>query len=89
MLTDHESEQLTRRLRRIKGQIEGIEKMVQDKRYCVDTMQQIAAARAALYQVGMLLLESHSRSCVVDAVQSGHEEQAMTELMGVFKALHK
>lgn len=89
MLTDMESEQLTRRLRRIKGQIEGIEKMVQDKRYCVDTMQQIAAARAALYQVGMLLLESHSRSCVVDAVQSGREAEAMTELMGVFKALHK
>ncbi|WP_295183471.1 metal-sensitive transcriptional regulator [Veillonella sp.] len=49
MLTDMETEKLTRRLRRIKGQVEGIEKMIDDHRYCVEVLQQIGAVRAALY----------------------------------------
>ena len=69
MLTDMEMEKLSRRLRRIKGQVEGIEKMIDDHRYCVEVLQQIGAVRAALYQVGLLMLESHSRSCVVDAIK--------------------
>ena len=89
MLTDMETEKLTRRLRRIKGQVEGIEKMIDDHRYCVEVLQQIGAVRAALYQVGLLMLESHSRSCVVDAIKSGMEDDAITELMGVYKSLHK
>ena len=89
MVNDKEVELLTKRLRRIRGQVEVIEKMIQDKRYCVDTLQQIAATRAALYQVGLLLLESHSRSCVVNAIQEGKEDESISELMSVFKALHK
>ncbi|MBS4913950.1 MAG: metal-sensing transcriptional repressor [Veillonella sp.] len=89
MLNDVEVEKLSRRLRRVKGQIEGIEKMIEDHRYCIEVLQQIGAARAALYQVGMLMLESHSRSCVVDAIKSGNEDDAITELMGVYKSLHK
>lgn len=89
MLTDMETEKLTRRLRRIKGQVEGIEKMIDDHRYCVEVLQQIGAVRAALYQVGLLMLESHSRSCVVDAIKSGKKDDAITELMGVYKSLHK
>lgn len=89
MLNDVEVEKLSRRLRRVKGQIEGIEKMIEDHRYCIEVLQQIGAARAALYQVGMLMLESHSRSCVVDAIKSGKEDDAITELMGVYKSLHK
>lgn len=89
MMTDDEVTKLSRRLRLIQGQVEGIEKMIDDRRYCIDILQQVGAARAALYQVGMKLLESHSRSCVVDAVKSGKEDEAITELMGVYKALHK
>ena len=89
MLNDMEVEKVSRRLRRIQGQVGGIEKMVQDHRYCIDVLQQLAAARAALYQVGMAMLESHSQSCVVDAIQKGHEKEAIDELMSVYKALHK
>ena len=81
MLTDMETEKLTRRLRRIKGQVEGIEKMIDDHRYCVEVLQQIGAVRAALYQVGLLMLESHSRSCVVDAIKSGKEDDALRQLV--------
>ena len=89
MLNDAEKDKVVRRLHRIKGQIEGIEKMVEDKRYCIEVLQQIGAVRSALYQVGLLMLESHSHSCVVDAIRKGKEEDAISELMGVFKALHK
>ena len=89
MLNDMEVEKVSRRLRRIQGQVGGIEKMVQDHRQCIDVLQQIAAARAALYQVGMAMLESHSQSCVGDAIQKGHEKEAIDELMRVYKALHK
>lgn len=89
MLTDAEIDKLSLRLRRIKGQVDGIEKMVADRRYCIEILQQIGAARAALYQVGLAMLESHSRSCVVEAIKKGAEEEAITELMGVYKALHK
>lgn len=89
MLTDMEVDKVTRRLRRIKGQVEGIERMVEDHRYCIEVLQQIGAVRAALYQVGMIILESHSRSCVVEAIKKGNEDDAITELMGVYKSLHK
>ena len=89
MLTDMEIEKLSRRLRRIRGQIERIERMINEHRYCVDVLQQIGAARAGLYQVGMIMLESHSRSCVVEAIKNGKEDDAITELMGVYRALHK
>ena len=51
--------------------------------------QQLAAARAALDQLGMAMLDSHTQSCVVDAIQKGHEKEAIDELMSVYKALHK
>lgn len=89
MLNDAEKDKVVRRIHRIKGQIEGIEKMVEDKRYCIEVLQQIGAVRSALYQVGLLMLESHSRFYVVDAIRKGKEEDAISELMGVFKALHK
>ena len=82
-------EKLSRRLRRIKGQVGGIGKKIYDHRYWVEVLQQIGAVRAALYQVGLLMLESHSRSCVVDAIKKGKEDDAITELMGVYKSLHK
>ena len=60
----HEKEALLRRLRRIEGQVRGVERMVEDERYCVEILDQIAAARTALEQVGLRLLEDHARHCV-------------------------
>ncbi|HET9103036.1 MAG TPA: metal-sensitive transcriptional regulator [Solirubrobacteraceae bacterium] len=74
-------DQLLRRLRRIEGQVRGIEGMVQDDRYCIDVLDQIAAARAALDRVALGLLDEHTRHCVMDA-QDGPEREAKTaELM--------
>ncbi len=75
------------RLRRIGGQVAGIERMIREDRYCVDVLLQIAAVRAALDQVGKLVLESHVETCVASALASGDAEeraQKISELMQVF-----
>lgn len=65
--------QLQNRLRRIEGQVRGIEGMVEDDRYCIDVLTQISAVQAALDKVALGLLDEHARHCVVGAAA---EEQA-------------
>jgi DNA-binding FrmR family transcriptional regulator len=73
-------EQLVKRLRRIEGQIGGIERMVIEDRYCVDVLTQISAVQAALDKVGLGLLDDHAHHCVLGA-QDGEREQKTDELM--------
>lgn len=75
------------RLKRIAGQIAGIQRMVEKDRYCVDVLMQIAAVRAALDQAGKLLLGAHVETCVRAAMESGvpRERKAkVEELLEVF-----
>jgi CsoR family transcriptional regulator, copper-sensing transcriptional repressor len=58
-------EQLLTRLRRIEGQVKGVEGMVEDDRYCIDVLTQISAVQAALDKVALGLLDEHARNCVV------------------------
>ncbi len=79
--------QVKARLRRISGQIAGIERMVDEDRYCVDVLLQIAAARAALGAVGRLVLANHVETCVSEAFRSGRDRERrekIDELMEVF-----
>jgi len=89
MLNDKEKIDIKKRLRRTGGQINGIEKMVEEGRYCVDILQQIMAARAALNQVALIMIESHTKSCVADAIKENRTEQAVDELMGVLSKFTK
>lgn len=89
MLNEQEQKNIKARLRRIAGQINGIEKMVEDQRYCVDTLQQIMAARSALNQVALIMLESHTKSCVVTAIQENRTEESVKELMDVLSKFAK
>jgi CsoR family transcriptional regulator, copper-sensing transcriptional repressor len=73
-------EQLLKRLRRIEGQVRGIEGMVEDDRYCIDVITQIGAVQAALDKVALGLLDDHARHCVVGA-EVGKREDRTTELM--------
>lgn len=80
-------EKVRARLRRVAGQVEGIQRMVEEDRYCVDVLLQVAAARAALDQVGKIVLGSHVETCVADAFASGkprERKQKMDELLEVF-----
>lgn len=75
------------RLRRIAGQVAGIERMLEEDRYCVDVLLQIAAVRAALDRVGKLVLAQHVETCVAAAFEQGSAEERQTkldELMEVF-----
>ena len=79
--------QVHARLKRIAGQVAGIQRMVDEDRYCVDVLLQIAAVRAALDQVGKLMLGAHVENCVADAFASGSagERRKKTgELLEVF-----
>ena len=59
-------DQLVKRLRRIEGQVRGLEGMVEDERYCIDVLTQISAVQAALDKVALGLLDDHARHCVID-----------------------
>lgn len=64
----------TRRINRIAGQVGGIQKMIDEDRYCVDVLNQIAAVRSALDQLGIQLLTGHLESCVLSADQCKHHD---------------
>ena len=69
-----EKDQVRKRLRRIEGQVRGIQRMVEDDRYCIDILGQVSAATSALQSVALLLLEEHLAHCVSDAVRAGGDE---------------
>lgn len=66
--TDEEIEKVVKRLKRIEGQVRGIQKMIEENRYCVDVLIQISAVQAALNKVGFSLLERHTNHCVAKAI---------------------
>jgi DNA-binding FrmR family transcriptional regulator len=68
------------RLRRIEGQVRGIEKMVEDERYCIDVLTQVNAARAALESVALQLLSDHTEHCVTEAIRTGGGRAKVREL---------
>jgi len=83
-------EALRRRLNRIVGQVQGIARMVEEDRYCVDVLVQLSAVKAALNQVSLQLIEDHTKGCVRQAIRAGDsEEEVIEELMGVLKKLAK
>ena len=59
--------QLLTRLKRVEGQVRGVQRMVEDDRYCIDVLTQISAIQAAMDSVALGLLDDHARDCVVDA----------------------
>jgi len=74
-------DQLIARLRRIEGQIRGIEGMVEDERYCIDVLTQISAAQAALDKVALGLLDDHAHHCVLGAPSADERDEKTAELM--------
>jgi len=80
--------QLLGRLKRIEGQIRGIEGMVQDDRYCIDILTQISAAQAALDKVALGLLDGHAHTCVLGAKPDQRDERT-EEMMAAIGRLLK
>ncbi len=79
---------LLSRLHRIEGQVRGVSGMVNDDAYCIDVLTQIGAIKAAIDEVGLLLLEDHVKGCVVDSVKKG-ETAKVDELVGAVRRFAK
>ena len=75
-----------RRLSIIEGQVRGIQRMVDEEKYCIDIINQISAVRSALNNVGKLILRRHIDSCVTNAIQNNGEnsKEVIDELMAIF-----
>jgi len=73
-LSDDQRRALLNRLARIEGQVRGVQRMVEDDKYCVDILTQISAVTTALDRVGLKILDSHVQGCVRDAMLSGGKE---------------
>jgi len=84
-----ERQKLLNRLRRVEGQVRGIEKMVEDDRYCIDILTQIAATATALESVGLKILEEHTRHCVARALASGDEAVAREKTEELLAAVQR
>jgi DNA-binding FrmR family transcriptional regulator len=80
---------LVKRLHRIEGQVRGIERMVDEDRYCIDILTQIAAVRTALEQVGAKLLEGHVTHCIAGAIASGDERAAHVKTAEMLDAVQR
>jgi DNA-binding FrmR family transcriptional regulator len=76
-------QQLQTRLRRIEGQVRGVARMIEQDKYCVDVVTQVAAIQAALDKVSLGLLDGHIRSCVREEIQSGGGDAKVDELLQV------
>lgn len=76
---------LLARMRRIEGQARGVQKMIEDDRYCPEIIQQLTAISRAVREVSVLLLQDHVEGCVTDAIQHGHGEDVVKELITVVR----
>ena len=86
-MKDEAREKVLARLRKVAGQVAGIQRMVEEDRYCVDVLHQIAAVEGALDRVGHIILNSHVETCVTSAIESGNpreRKEKLDELLGVF-----
>jgi DNA-binding FrmR family transcriptional regulator len=76
-------------MRKIEGQAKGIQQMIAEGRYCIDIVQQLSALSAAAGEVSLLILESHIKGCVADAIRNQHGEEYIKELLGAIRKAMK
>lgn len=78
-----QKQDIIRRLKKIEGQVKGLQRMVDNEKYCVDILVQVAMVRAAINKVGVMIFENHSRTCLEKAVQEKDQDGAIEELITV------
>jgi CsoR family transcriptional regulator, copper-sensing transcriptional repressor len=91
MLDDTQQQALVTRLNRIEGQVRGIRRMVQEPRLCVEILQQLAAAEAALNRISLAVFKFHVEKCVPDGISKGDGERTkqLSELVDIFDRFAK
>ena len=76
-------------LRRIEGQVRGVQKMITDRKYCIDILNQIYAVKGALARVEEKILEKHLHNCVTQAVRGSSEKEKQLKLSEILKLIHQ
>ena len=91
MLDEPQQQSIVTRLNRIEGQIRGIRRMVQEPRQCVEILQQLSAAEAALNRISLAVFKFHVEKCVPDGIAQGEPEKTkrLTELVDIFDRFAK
>lgn len=84
-----DKDNLINRLKKIEGQVRGIQNMIEGDKYCIDVLTQISAIEGSLKKVSIELLTEHTRSCVRKSIEKGEGEKEIAELLEVFKRLTK
>jgi DNA-binding FrmR family transcriptional regulator len=84
-----DKEALVRRLHRIEGQVRGLERMVEEDRYCIDILTQISAVSTALESVALRILDQHVNHCVADALASGDEAESARKTAELLAAVQR
>ena len=77
------------RLRRIEGQVRGLQRMIEDERYCIDILTQVQAVRAALRKVEDEVLKDHVEHCVHNAIRGGNPAEQIEKVDELFRVLEK
>jgi CsoR family transcriptional regulator, copper-sensing transcriptional repressor len=83
---------MVRRLQSVEGHVRGIQRMVEDDKYCIDVIKQVEAVQAALGKINQLILENHLRTCVTTAIRGDdpdRREAVIGEIMDVFAVSNK
>lgn len=78
-------ERLIHRLKISSGQLKKVQQMIEDDVYCIDVIHQSQAIQQALKEINNIILENHLKSCVTDAIKVGKQDEAVQEVMNVFK----
>ena len=76
-------------LRRIEGQVRGVQRMIEDNKYCIDILNQIYAIKCALAKVGEKILEKHFQHCVTEAIMGGSEKEKQQKLDEILKLINQ
>ena len=80
---NEEKKKAVQALKTVSGQVEGIIRMIEEGRYCIDISNQIFAASALLKKANLLVLQQHMNHCVKHAVETGDAEEKISEMMGI------
>lgn len=84
-----DKEALIKRLHRIEGQVRGLERMLEEDRYCIDVLTQISAVTTALESVAFRILDDHVNHCVSGALASGDADEAAAKSKELLEAVHR
>jgi CsoR family transcriptional regulator, copper-sensing transcriptional repressor len=86
---EHRRDELLTRLRRIEGQVRGLQRMIDDDRYCIDVLTQVASTTRALQGLATTMLDDHVRHCVRDAIEDGQGRSADEKIDEALEVVHR